>query len=136
MKKIKVNLNDLACSFIGTVLLMAICFEKEEQTDEEKSRLFFAYQKIAKNPKKYFASIEDTWNIDKVLEVFEIKRTMAWQVCLVSSDVGTILCPYIEEETENEKGEKIMKMTPLSPRPDGFPVYSLRHAKKVIKIKW
>jgi hypothetical protein len=30
------NLNDLACSFIGTVLLMAICFEKEEQTDEEK----------------------------------------------------------------------------------------------------
>ena len=136
MKKIKFNLNDLACSFIGTVLLMAICFEKEEQTDEEKARLFFAYQKVSKHSQKYFASLEDTWNIDKILEVFEIKRTLGWQVCLVSSDMGTILCPYIEQETENEKGEKVTKTIPLSPRPDGFPTYTLRHAKRVHKIKW
>ena len=136
MKKIKMNLNELACSFIGTVLLMAICFEKEEQTPEEKSRLYFAYQKISKKPRKYFASLEDTWNIDKILEVFDIKRTLGWQVCLVSSDYGTILCPYLEEETENDKGEKVKKIIPLSPRPDGIPTYTMRHAKKVIKIKW
>lgn len=136
MKKIKMNLNELACSFIGTVLLMAICFEREEQTEEEKTRLFFAYQKISKHPQRYFKSLEDTWNIDKVLEVFDIKRTLGWQVCLVSSDYGTILCPYLEEEEKNEKGEIVKKIVPLSPRPDGVPTYTLRHAKKVIKIKW
>ena len=40
------------------------------------------------------------------------------------------------ENKENEKGEKITKTIPLSPRPDGFPTYTLRHAKRVHKIKW
>lgn len=131
-KTINISLNNLACSFIGTVLLMAMCFEEEYQSDTEKSRLYWLYSKISKNPKKYFATLEDTWNIDKVLEVFDVKRTKSWQVCIVSSDKNTLLCPYvIDTSDENEH-----KIIPLTPRPDGMMIYTLKHAKQIVPVNW
>lgn len=127
MEKIRINLNDLATTFIGSVLLMAMCFEPEYQSKEQKEKLFWAYKKIGKNPKEYFKSVPETWDIEKILSVFGIKRTNDWQVCFVTSKFNGLLCPYLEKEGH---------IMPLTPRPDGLPVYTVTHAEDVRIIKW
>lgn len=127
MKKPQIDINNLATNFIGSVLLMAICFEEKYASKVQKEKLYWKFIKASKNPTKYFKSIEDTWNINKILQAFEIKRTNDWPVCLVTSDINCLLCPYVTDEDN---------VIPLSPRTDGFPGYTLRHAKSIQVINW
>ena len=98
MKKPVVAINNLATTFIGSVILCACIFEPKYQSEEEKIRLYWRYEKIGKNPKKYFSSVEDTWNIKKILEAFNIERTWDWACCMVTSDRNCLLPPYAIEE--------------------------------------
>lgn len=127
MKKTVVQLNDMATTFIGSVVLMACCFEPEYNSDEFKQKMYWKYTKMSKNPFGHFKTIEDTWNIEKILEAFELVRTWDWPVCLVTSDKGCLLCPYATDED---------KIIPLSPRPDGFPVYTIRKPESIQLINW
>jgi len=127
MKKVQIDINTLATTFIGSVLLMASCFEDKYASKVQKEKLYWKYMKASKDPSKYFKSVEDTWNINKILQAFEIKRTHEWPVCLVTSEYNCLLCPYVIDEDN---------VIPLSPRSDGFPVYTIRHAKSIQVINW
>lgn len=127
MRKPKINLNDLATNFIGSVLLMAMFFEKKYQSKKAKEALYWAFQKMAKDPKKHFKTVEDTWNIWRILEAFNINRTYDWEVCIVTSKFNCLLCPYLVTDA----GVK-----PLTPRVDGLPVYTVSHYDDLKIIKW
>ena len=127
MKKPVVAINNLATTFIGSVILCACIFEPKYQSEEEKIRLYWLYEKIGKKPKKYFNSVEDTWNIQKILEAFNIERTWDWACCMVTSDRNCLLTPYATEED---------KIIPLPIRTDCLAGYTLKHAVKIQLIKW
>lgn len=127
MKKPAVELNNMASTFIGSVVLMATCFEPELNSPEKQCDLYWKYIKMSKKPQKYFKDTKDTWDINKILDAFGIERTWEWPVCLVTSDKNCLLCPYTTDED---------KVIPLSPRIDGLPGYTLRHVESIQLIKW
>lgn len=115
---------EMYSTFIGSALICNYIFEKWDAA--EIKRIIALWKTIKRNPSNYF-DVESTWNINKIYEVFKVKRTFDYPVCIVTSDFNCLVVPYAIDED---------KVFPLSVREDGFLPATVRKAKSIRIIDW
>jgi len=111
-------------TFIGSALICNYIFE--QWPEEEKQRVIKKWKTIKRNPSNYF-DFESTWNINKIYEVFEVKRTWNYPVCMVTSEFNALVLPYATDED---------KVIPLPVREDALLPLTARKAKTIQVIDW
>lgn len=112
-------------TFIGSTIICNYIFEQWNK--EEVERVIKLWKTVKRNPTEYFKTIPDTWNILKIWEVFGLKRSADWPLCVVTSDFNCLCVPYATDED---------KVIPLTVREDGFLPATVRKAKKIVVVDW
>lgn len=112
-------------TFIGSVLICNYIFEQWDEA--ELKRVLKLWKTVKRNPTNYFQDIESTWNINTILDVFKVKRTWNYPVCIVTSDFNCLCTPYATDED---------KVIPLPIREDAFMPATVRKAKSIQVVDW
>lgn len=112
-------------TFIGSALICNYIFE--QWPTEELKRVLKLWKTIKRNPTNYFTDIESIWNINKIYEIFKVKRTWDFPVCIVTSDFNCLVVPYSTDED---------KIIPLPIREDCFYPATVRKAKSIQVVDW
>lgn len=125
VKNKKIFPDEMYNTFIGSAVICNYIFE--QWPEEEVKRIIKLWKTVKRNPTNYFKNIPDTWNIIKIWEVFGLKRSEDWPLCVVTSDFNCLCVPYAIDED---------KVIPLTVREDGFLSATVRKAKSIIVVDW